>query len=153
MKTPLLLVVLLTACAGLRAESPAPTATAPTADHGQETELDDKMSAMNGAFKKLRRQIADPAANASSLELVARLRAAAEASIPLVPEKTKLLPEADREKFVAAYEAKMKDFVAEVQKLEAALQAGKNDEAAAVLARLGTLQKEGHREFRPAKKE
>jgi cytochrome c556 len=64
-----------------------------------------------------------------------------------------MIPEADRAKFVAAYEAKMKDFVAEVQKLETALQAGKNDEAAAVLARLGNLQKEGHREFRSVKKE
>lgn len=64
-----------------------------------------------------------------------------------------MIPEADREKFVADYMAKMKDFLAEVQKLEIALQAGKNDEAATILARLGTMQKEGHREFRPAKKD
>jgi cytochrome c556 len=153
MKTALPVFLLLAACTSLRAESPAPATPAPAADHGRETELDDTMSALNGAFKKLRRQIADPAANASSLELVARLRAAAEASIPLIPEKTQMIPEADRAKFVAAYKAKMKDFVAEVQKLETALQAGKNDEAAAVLARLGNLQKEGHREFRSVKKE
>jgi hypothetical protein len=111
------------------------------------------MDEMRGAFKKLRSQIANPDANASSLQLVARLRSASEASIPLIPEKTQLLPEADRDKFVAAYVAKMKDFLAEVQKLETALKAGKNDEAASILSRLGTMQKEGHREFRPAKKD
>ncbi len=153
MKTAFHVLALLAACVCLHAESPAPSTPAPKAEHGQETELNDKMDEMRGAFKKLRSQIANPDANASSLQLVARLRTATEASIPLVPEKTQLIPEADREKFVAAYMAKMKDFLAEVQKLEIALQAGKNDEAATILARLGTMQKEGHREFRPAKKD
>jgi len=153
MKTLAHLFVLLAGCACLHAESPAPTTPAPRAAHGQETELHDTMDEMRGAFKKLRSQIANPDANASSLQLVARLRSASEASIPLIPEKTQLLPEADREKFVAAYVAKMKDFLAEVQKLETALKAGKNDEAASILSRLGTMQKEGHREFRPAKKD
>ncbi len=153
MRLPVRVLLLLASVVCLQAESPAPSAPAPLAGHGQKTELADKMSALNGAFKKLRRQIADPAANASSLELVASLRAAAETALPLTPEKAKLTPEAERQKFVAAYQAKMKVFLAEVQKLEAALQAGNNDEAAASLGRLGMLQKEGHREFRPAKKD
>lgn len=130
---------------------PAPRVIA--AAGGEETELDGKMDDMNGAFRKLRRQINDASANASSLELVAKLRKASEESAKLVPEKAAKLPEAERAKFVADYEAKMKEFIAEVDKLKAALEVGKNEEAAAVLNKLGSLQKSGHREFRVPKKD
>ena len=135
----------------LRAE-PSPAVVAHASGHGH-TELDEKMETMNKAFRKLRRQIADAASNASSLELVADLRKAAEESVSLIPSRAEKVPEAEREKFTAAYAEKMKEFVAEVDKLKAALEAGKNDEAATLLAKLGSLQKSGHREFRAQKKE
>jgi len=146
MRTSLLLasLVLASFTVPVRAQ-PAP-GPAPAASAKEETELDQKMEDMNGAFRKLRRQIADASANASSLELVAKLRKASEESVALVPAKAAKVPEADREKFVAAYQAKMKEFIAEVDKLKAALEAGKNDEAATI------LQKAGHREFRVQKK-
>ena len=144
----LLLLCALLATPALIHAQPAPEA----AGH-EETELDGKMDAMNGAFRKLRRQIADPAANASSLELVAKLRAGAEESVKLVPARAASVPEADRAKFTEAYAAKMQAFVDEVTKLEVALQAGKNEEAATILTKLGAMQKEGHREFRVQKKE
>jgi len=153
MRTSLLLasLVLASFTVPVRAQ-PAP-GLAPAASAKEETELDQKMEDMNGAFRKLRRQIADASANASSLELVAKLRKASEESVALVPAKAAKVPEADREKFVAAYQAKMKEFIAEVDKLKAALEAGKNDEAATILAKLGNLQKSGHREFRVQKKD
>lgn len=138
---------LLLGSARAEPESPPPAPPATAAD-SDETELDGKMSAMSGAFKKLRRQIADPAANASSLELVAKLLRGAEASATLSPEKTATLPEAEREKFVADYAAQMQAFIEEVKKLESALQAGDNTAAAASLKLLGDLQKKGHRTFR-----
>jgi soluble cytochrome b562 len=150
MKTPHLLALLLVLAptAQLRAESPAPATAAP-----EENAIEDQMETMGSAFKKLRRQVPDPAQNASSLELVAKLRKASVAAQPLTPEKAAKIPEADRARFVAAYAEKMTALIAEIDKLEAALKADKNDEAATALARLGELQKEGHREFRPKKKE
>ena len=150
-------LLLPVAALSLRAE-PAAAPTAPSAPaqghkHEDGTALDDKMEAMNGAFRKLRRQINDASANASSLELVAKLRKGAEESAKLTPEKAEKIPEADRAKFVADYEAKMKEFIAEVDNLKAALEAGKNEEAAAIVAKLGSLQKSGHREFRVPKKD
>ncbi|MBC8008611.1 MAG: hypothetical protein H7067_00765 [Burkholderiales bacterium] len=133
---------------------PAPPAPPAAQEHGHDhTPLEDQMSAMRGAFNKLRKQIADPASNASSLELVAKLLAASEKSVTEIPARAEKVPEAERAQFVADYQAKMKEFVAEVQKLEAALKAGDNTEAAAVLAKLGAMQKEGHKAYRTQNKE
>lgn len=149
MRTSFLLASLAFAAFSLPVQAqPSP---APAAAH-EETELDHKMEDMNGAFRKLRRQISDASANASSLELVAKLRKASEESAALIPAKAANLPEGDRARFVAAYETKMKEFIAEVDALKAALEAGKNEEAAALLSKLNNLQKSGHREFRVQKK-
>jgi soluble cytochrome b562 len=126
---------------------------APASAAKEETELDHKMEDMNGAFRKLRRQISDASAKASSLELVAKIRKASDESTALIPAKAEKIPEADRAKFVADYQSKMKDFIAELDKLKAALEADKFDEAATILTKLGNLQKSGHREFRVQKKD
>jgi hypothetical protein len=145
MKTLLFAGLLLLPFIALQAQ-PAPAA--PVAEAHEETELDGKMDTMRGAFNKLRKQVADPAANPSSLELVSKLKKAAEASLELSPARAADVPEAERAAFVEAYKTKMKAFIAEVDKLEVALKADKNEEASAVVARLGAMQKEGHREFR-----
>ena len=117
----------------------------------EETELEGKMDTIRGAFNKLRKQISDPSANASSLELAAKLHKAAEEAIALAPARATDVPEADRAKFIEKYQAEMKEFVAGVTKLEAALKDGTNGEAAAILAKIGAMQKEGHKEFRRQK--
>lgn len=130
-----------------------PAAQASAAHDSDTTELGERMDEMRASFRKLRRQVADASANASSLDLVARLRKASEQSAALAPAKAATLPASERAAFVAEYANKMKDFIAEVDKLKAALEAGKNDEAVALVAKLESLQKSGHREFRSAKKE
>jgi len=107
-----------------------------------ETELEGKMDSMGKAWKKLKRQVADATKNAESLQLVATINAAAEEAAKLVPAMTTDLPVADREKFVADYRLGIKKLVAELAKLETALKAGKNDEAAKLVADIGALQKE-----------
>ncbi len=105
-----------------------------------ESELSGHMDKMSGAFRKLKRQIADATKNEDSLKLVATIKAESAASTKLTPEWK---PE-QKEK----YQAKMKDFNAKVGKLEMALKAGKNDEAAKIADELGAAQKEGHKEFK-----
>jgi soluble cytochrome b562 len=119
----------------------------------EETELEGKMDKMNGAFRKLKRQVSDPTKNADSLQLVARMRAAAEDAVKLNPAKATDLPEDERAKFVAEYQLKMKDFIVELGKLEAALNANKNDEAVKLVADLGARQKAGHKDFKRPDKE
>ena len=143
MKIRILLLSLICAAVtvpGVRAEE----GKAKMADK-EETELGGHMDKLNGAVRKLKRQIADASKNADSLTLVATIKDEAAASAKLTPAWK---PE-DKTKF----QAKMKDFSGIVAKLETALKAGKNDEAAKILDEMGAAQKEGHKEFKkPAAK-
>ena len=53
-------------------------------DHDH-TSLEDEMSAMNKAWRSIRRQIKDPAKNDSTLEYVAKAKKAAKKSVELAP--------------------------------------------------------------------
>jgi soluble cytochrome b562 len=114
----------------------------------EETELGKSMEKISGAWRKLRRQVADPASNAASLELVATISAAAEKALTLTPARIEDVPAADREKFAVNYRQGMKEFHAEIVKLAAALQAGDNAAAQELVRKIGDLQKAGHREFK-----
>jgi soluble cytochrome b562 len=131
-------------------------ATLPAADQPkpelEETALDDAMSSMNSAFRKLRRQVADPQQNPESLALVAKLRAASVEASHALPTKISRLPAKDQATAKAAYAAKMKELIATVDALAAALQAGKNPEAAALLKELARQEAAGHDQFRTKKK-
>ena len=138
MKLRTLLLSLICAAVTLPGASAA-EGKAKSADK-EETELGGHMDKMSGAFRKLKRQIADATKNEDSLKLVATIKAESAASTKLTPAWK---PE-QKEK----YQAKMKDFNAKVAKLEMALKAGKNDEAAKIADELGAAQKEGHKEFK-----
>jgi hypothetical protein len=126
---------------------------AKAAPKGEEkhTELGDKMEKLNGAYRKLKRQVADASKNESSLALIATIKSAAEASLEFKPEITAEKPAADQAKFVESYKTEMKKMIELVGKLEAALKAGKNDEAAKMIADLDAQQKSSHKEFKKQK--
>ena len=112
------------------------------------TPLGNTMERFNGAWRKLRKEVADPASNASSLELVATINAGLEKALTLKPAKAEGMPAADREQFIQSYQAKLKEFIALLSKLEAALKANDYTTAQAIVQKMGALQKEAHKEFR-----
>src|SRR5271157_2156542 len=87
------------------ADTPAspPAAAAPAAAPGSEkkTELEMRMDRIGKAFRKLKKQVGDPAQNAASLELLSAMEAAAKEAIELTPEKAEDIPEDQRAKFEA----------------------------------------------------
>ena len=135
-------LLIASTCIALAFAPLAQAEAAKAAPKGEEkhTELGEKMEKLNGAYRKLKRQIADASKNAESLTLVATIKAESAASAKLAPAWK---PE-QKEK----YQAKMNDFNVKVGKLEMALKAGKNDEAAKIVDELGAAQKEGHKEFK-----
>jgi soluble cytochrome b562 len=141
------LICVLAATLGLQAQDKG-AKTGPTS-----TELEDTMDDINAAYRKLNRQISDASKNADSLKQVAIIQQKSAAAMKLEPMKKKEIPAAEQAKFMADYQAKMKSFVADVGKLEAALKAGKNDEAAVALKTLKQDQDEGHKAFKKDKKE
>jgi hypothetical protein len=106
------------------------------------------MEKMGGAFRALRRQISDASKNADSLAKLAVIRQNAEASAKLDPAMTKDIPAAKQKEFVARYQAEMKKFLELTGKVEAALKANNNAEAAKLVNQLADAQKAGHKEFK-----
>jgi Cytochrome b562 len=151
--------LLFTATTLVRAADPTPaepaasqapaTASEPAAPKKKHpaTELEDRMGEMSSAFKKLRRQIPDASKNASSLELVGKIRAGTEQAIKLTPARAADVPAAERPKFIADYQDGIKHLQASLGKLEEALKANDNTEAAKILKEIGGEQKEGHKQF------
>src|SRR6195952_1736117 len=136
------------AAALMRAEGdPAPKEAKPGPKE-EDTELGKTMETLNKAWRKLRKQVTDPASNASSVELVAIVKEQSEKALTLQPDKAKDLPEADRPKYIQAYQDKMKEFTAKLDKLSDAFKANDNTAAAALLKELGQMQREGHKEYK-----
>jgi len=153
MKIRLPLLALLCSLAAfpvLRAQDAAPKRM--SAEKEDETELGNKMDKMGGAFRKLGKQINDATKNEDSLKLVATMRASAEAALKLEPAKKADIPADQQAKFVADYQTQMKAFIGDLDKLDAALKAGNNADAAALLKDLRKDQDDGHKEFRKKKK-
>ncbi len=150
MKIPVLLLSLLCAVSALPAVHAADRPAA--GDDDDQTELGEHMEKMGRAFRKLGKEVADSTKNEDSLQQVATIHTNAEAALKLQPEKTADLPEDQRAKFVAAYDDKMKSFIGDVEKLEAALKAGKNEEAAALVKTMKKDMDDGHKNFRKKKK-
>lgn len=143
MKKLLLALMICAAIApGVRAQNASAKDDEPT------TELGKTMEDLSHAYKKLRRQVKDPSHNENSLELVKSIRTAAEHALTLAPALADDQPADKREAFVAAYHKKMREFIANIEPLEAALKGNKNADAAALVAKLGDLQKKGHKEFK-----
>ena len=57
----------------------------------------------------------------------------------------------EQAKFVADFQTQMKNFIADIGKLEAALKAGDNDAATKLVDTLNADQRQGHTDFRPAR--
>ncbi len=129
----------------------AAPATAPTEE--KKTELEMRMDRIGKAFRKLRKQVADPTQNASSLELLSTMEDAAREAIGFTPAKAEDIPADQRAKFVEDFKAGIRAMQDEFAKLRAALTAGKNDDATAIVAEMLDLEKKDHKEFRRPEKD
>jgi cytochrome c556 len=130
---------------------PAMVSAQPKKDR-PDTDIEKAMHQIGKAFRQLRKQVADPALNASSLELAATIKAGATEARKHTPLKTEDVPEAERAVFVVKFREKMGEFISTVDQLEDALKAGKNDEAVRLSKALDDLQKSDHKDFRRPEK-
>lgn len=134
------------------ADTPATPPAAPGAHaHKETTELGEHMGKIGRAFRALSKSVSDPAKNVDSLKLVATIRTNAEAALELKPAKLADIPDAQKDTFLADYRQDMKHFLGDVASLEAALKAGNNTEAAAVVKKMKADMEESHKEFRKKK--
>lgn len=142
---PLLSLILALVPALIRAEGEKPQ---PDKTKHEETELGKSMEVMSKAWRNLRRMAANPEQNAKALELVAIVQAAAKKNLEFIPDLARDLPADKREKFIAGYREKMKETISALAQLETAFKAGDNKTAVEIIAQIGAMQKEGHKEYK-----
>lgn len=117
-------------------------------DHDH-TALEDQMSDMNKAWRSVRRQIKDPSKNDSTLEYVAKVKKAAQKSVDMTPILAKEMSGAEKKNFMAGYQKAMKNTVALIGDLEAALKAGDNSKAEEIVGKINDARKHGHEKYKP----
>ena len=117
-----------------------------------ETELGKKMEALSSAWRVAKRQLPDASKNQDTLAKLAIVKENMTASLKLEPEIKKEKPASEQAKFVADYQAKMKEEIKKVDELIALVKAGKNEEAAKLVGVIDQDQKDAHKQFKKQKK-
>jgi len=132
----LLLATILTATYSARAQDDRP-----------KTPLSEQMSGIAHDMRGLRRMVGDPAQKDAALKLIKDMEDHATKAKGYDPEKAKDIPAAGKDQFLADYRKQMDGLIADFQKLEADVTAGNTTDATAMLDKLNTDKREGHKKF------
>jgi hypothetical protein len=116
--------------------------------------LEHEMGAMGKAYKIIRKQVADPKQNASTLAAVLELEQHTVLSKGAVLRSAATMPTEDAKKAKQAdFQGDMITLLRHELDLEEALLANQNDKAVKIVADLHDLESEGHKEFRPRRRD
>ncbi|BET66313.1 hypothetical protein ASA1KI_12310 [Opitutales bacterium ASA1] len=124
------------------------TVSAAAEQETAKTKLEEQMDEIGGAWRKVRRQVADAASNVETAALVATMKRAAEKAATLEPLRLRDVEEAEREPWLEAYRNEMKAFVGMLGRLETALKEGRNADAEKLVAQIGAHQRASHKDFK-----
>ena len=115
-----------------------------------DSQLEKKMNQMRQSFRELKKAMASPVEldKQKYLSWVADLKTAAEASKILEPEKTSNIPSEQKTAFLEGYRRKMDELTDEIDSLGKAIEAGKWEEAKALVGQINQVQREGHQKYR-----
>lgn len=115
-----------------------------------DSQLEKKMNQMRKSFRELKIAMSSPVEvdKQKYLVWVADLKSAAEASKSLEPEKTSKVPADQKTAFLEGYRNKMDELTDEIDALGKAIEAGKWEEAKALVAQINQVQREGHQKYR-----
>lgn len=112
-----------------------------------DTPLAKEMKTMNKSLRTLKRQVADATKKDENIALIAGIKKSLDASMKLEPAKTKEVPAGEKASYIAKYKQQMTDLGKTYGELEAAIKAGKTDEANKALEKLSQEKEKGHKDF------
>ena len=118
----------------------------------EDTPLTKEMKTVNKNLRTLKRQAEDAAKKDENLALVAECKKALAAAVKLEPMKTKEQPAANKAAYLDKYKAQMGDLQKSFDELEAAIKAGKVDDAKKLFEKLSEEKEKGHKDFAPDEK-
>lgn len=115
----------------------------------EDTPLMKEMKLTNKNLRTLKRQVEDASKKDENLALIAASKKAVETAAKLEPMKTKDVPAGEKAAYLDKYKAQMADLAKSYDELEAAVKAGKVDDAKKVFEKLSEQKEKGHKDFAP----
>jgi len=113
-----------------------------------ETPLGTQMEKVSKALKAVGRAAKEGKVSKELAAKVDEAKKAAEEALKFEPAKTKDVPAADKEKFLADYKKSMEETIKTLGELKAAVEAEKADEVGKIMEKLNGQKKEGHKAFK-----
>ena len=117
-----------------------------------DTPLAKEMKTVNKSIRTMKRQIDDASKKDENLALIATAKKALDECLKMEPAKTKDVPAGEKAAYLDKYKAQMKDVVKTFDDLEAAVKAGKTDDAKKIFEKLSDEKEKGHKDFNPDEK-
>lgn len=113
-----------------------------------ETPLGTQMEKVSKALKAVGRAAKEGKVSKDLAAKVEEAQKATEEALKFEPAKTKDVPAADKEKFLADYKKSMEVTIKTLGELKAAVEAEKADEVGKIMEKLNGQKKEGHKAFK-----
>lgn len=113
----------------------------------QKTELYHKMETIDEGMKKLKRTMRKSDQNEVSIKVCGEIIEAAKFCREQVPSKAAKMPEADRKKVVAEYQASMDKLIETIGQMKKAFEANDLDAAKKLHKTLKDMEEDGHDKF------
>lgn len=117
-----------------------------------DTPLAKEMKTVNKSIRTLKRQVDDASKKDENLALIATAKKSLDECLKLDPAKTKDVPAGEKAAYLDKYKAQMKDVIKTFDDLEAAVKAGKADDAKKIFEKLSDEKEKGHKDFNPEDK-
>ena len=117
-----------------------------------DTPLAKEMKTVNKSIRTMKRQIDDASKKDDNLALIATAKKSLDACLKLDPAKTKDVPAGEKAAYLDKYKAEMKEVAKTFDDLEAAVKAGKTDDAKKIFEKLADEKEKGHKDFNPDEK-
>jgi soluble cytochrome b562 len=113
-----------------------------------DTPLSKEMSALNKAYRALKRGLADAAKKDENLALIEKMKVANTNALKYAPKMADEKSGAEKEKFIAEYKAMTEEMNKDIDALKAAVVGGKTEDAQKIVEKLDAAKKEGHEKFK-----
>ncbi len=114
----------------------------------EDTPLGKEMEKISKNLKAVNRDVADASKKADNIKKVAEAKESCAAASKFDPAKTKEISAGEKAKFIEGYKASMVELGKGLDSLKAALEAGKTDDAKAIIEKLNASKKEAHKKYK-----
>lgn len=114
----------------------------------EDTPLGKEMEKVSKALKAIGRAAKEGKVTKDMAAKVDEATTAAQAAAKLEPAKTKEVPAAEKEKFLAGYKESMEGMLKGLGELKAAVTSEKADDVAKVIEKLNEGKKDGHKKYK-----